>query len=107
MDSDWLPMFVSFISWKNCSENDSNYIVPLCPYHLSCRLSNYYSIIKTIFIVIVLGGNGSLVLRSYMLVSLVTSMTVLIWYDDDENVIFLQASFESLFSSRHFEFVCF
>ncbi len=36
MDSDWLSVFLSFISWKNCSGSDSNGIVSLCLYHYSC-----------------------------------------------------------------------
>jgi len=66
IDSNWLSMFVSFISWKTNSESDSNGIVSLCLYRYSCGVlfsnfeNDFYNYI-IIFIVIVLGVNGSLV----------------------------------------------
>ncbi len=41
IDSDWVSMFLSFISWeKNRSESDSNDIVSLCLYHYSCGVDS-------------------------------------------------------------------
>ncbi len=36
VDSEWLLMFLVFIS--SCSKSDSNNIVPLCPYHYICSV---------------------------------------------------------------------
>ncbi len=44
LDSDWLSMFVSFISWKN----DSNDIASLCFYRYSCGV-DYSIILRMIF----------------------------------------------------------
>ncbi len=40
IDSDWLSMFLSFISWKNRSESDSNDIFSLCLYRYSCGVDS-------------------------------------------------------------------
>ncbi len=41
MNSDWMSMFVSFISWKkNRSGSDSNDIVSLCLYRYSCGVDS-------------------------------------------------------------------
>ncbi len=41
IDSDWLSMFLLFISWtKNRSESDSNDIVSLCLYRYSCGVDS-------------------------------------------------------------------